>query len=103
MKGIILYNKSNTSSFSNHVVTAHKWVFYLFVSYVYVRPKAMAGDDASSIYGSVENPLQLSCRKMTNYESSCTSAMANYFVQTLSYGPNHLHQKYHEDHLAIIM
>ena len=38
-----------------------------------VRPKIVAGDDASSMEGSVETPI--SRRKMPNYESSCTSVM----------------------------
>ena len=59
--------------------TAHKRVFYHFFTYMYGRPKVVAGDDASSIDVSVETPLPLSRRKMPNDESSCTSAMANFF------------------------
>ena len=44
----------------------------------------------------------LSRQKMPNAESSCTSAMENYF-QEKHYGPNHPHQIEHEDHLVMIM
>ena len=63
----------------------------------------MAGNDASSLDVSVETPLPLSRWKMTNYESSCTSTMAKYFVCKWSYGPNHPHQIEHEYHLVIMM
>ena len=63
----------------------------------------MSGDNASSLGESVYTPLPLSSCKMSNDESSCTSAMAAYFVRKRSYGPNHPHQRYHEDHLVIVM
>ena len=75
---MILYNKSNTSSFSNHAVNAHKSIFVIF-SYMDGQPNIVAGDDASSLEGGVETPL--SRRKIPNYESSCTIVMANYFVR----------------------
>ena len=68
MTGMILYNNSNTYSFRNHVVTAHKRIFSNFVSYMYGRPNIVAGDDASSLDGSVETTL--SRRKIPNNESS---------------------------------
>ena len=35
MKGMILYNKRNTSSFRNHVVTSHKSIFHtLFLTWM---------------------------------------------------------------------
>ena len=49
----------------------------------------------------MENPL--SCQKITNYESSCTSAMENYFVKKKSYGHNNPNQMEHDYHLVIIM
>ena len=61
---MILYNKRNTYSFRNHVVTAHKRVFSLF--YIDGCPKVMAGDDAYSLDGSVQNPLPLSHQKIPN-------------------------------------
>ena len=63
----------------------------------------MAGDDASYLDGSVETQLPLSRRKIYNDESSCTSAMDNYFVKKRSYGTNHPHQREHEYHLVMMM
>ena len=76
MTGMILYNNRNAYFFGNHVGTAHKRIFSLF-SYIDGWPKIMAGDDAYSLEGSVETPLAR--RKMSNYESSCTSAMLGFF------------------------
>ena len=102
MTGMILYNKRNTSYFRKHVVTAPNRVFYQFLLHLW-RPKVMAGDDEYPLYGSVETPLTLSGRKMPNDESSCISAMTNYFVWKRSYGPNHPHQIEDEDHLLTMM
>ena len=63
----------------------------------------MDGDDVSYIYGCVETPLTLSCRKMPNDESSCKSAMSNYFMRKRSYVTNHPHQREHEYHLVMMM
>ena len=90
---MILYNKRNIFSFRNHVVTAHMRVFPPFFSYMDGQKKVVAGDDASSLDGSAETPLRLSRQKMTNDESSCTSARVNHFVKNRSYGPNHPHQR----------
>ena len=79
MAGMILYNKRNTYSFRSHVITAYKMFVSHFVFYMDGRPKIVAHDDASSLDGSTENPL--SRKKMTNYESSCTLAMAYYFLR----------------------
>ena len=54
------------------------------------RPKIMDGDDASYHEGSVDTPL--SHQKIPDYESSCTSAMANCFLRGKGYGPNYPHQ-----------
>ena len=85
------------------MVTAHKRVFSHFISYMDGRPEVVAGDDASYLDRIVETPLPLSRWKMTNYESSCTSTMAKYFVCKWSYGPNHPHQIEDEDHLLTMM
>ena len=61
----------------------------------------MAGDDASPLEGSMDNPP--SHRKMPKDEFSCTSSMANIFVRKKGYGPNHPHQMDHEDHLVIMI
>ena len=98
---MILYNNRNTSSFRNHVVAAHKSIFSHFVSYMDGRTNIVAGDDYSFLEGIVETPL--SCRKMQNDESSCTSAMANFFVRKESYGPNHPHHMEHEDNQVMIL
>ena len=74
MTDIILYNKRNTSSFSNHVVTYHKSTFSHFYSYMNGRPNIVAGGNASSLEGSMETPI--SRRKMPNYESYFTSTIA---------------------------
>ena len=71
--GMVLYNKRNSSSFRNNFVTAHNEIFSHFVSYMDGRTKIVAGEYASYLKGSVENPL--SRRKMPNYESSCTSTI----------------------------
>ena len=67
-----MYNKRNTYSFRNHVITAYKRIFTIF-SYMDGRPNILAGDDASSLEESMETPL--SRRKMPNDDPSCTSAM----------------------------
>ena len=90
MTGMILYNKRNTSYFRKHVVTAPNRVFYQFLLHLW-RPKVMAGDDEYPLYGSVETPLTLSHRKITNDESNCTSEMDNYFVRKQIYGTNKPH------------
>ena len=61
----------------------------------------VAGDNAYYLEGSVETPL--SRHKMPTYESSCTSAMANYFIRKKIYGTNHPHQMEHEDQLVMMM
>ena len=75
---MIHYNKRNTSSFRNHVVTAHKKNSHFF-SYIYGRPKIVAGDDASSLEGSVKTPLSRGI--IPNDDSSYTIVMAIYFVR----------------------
>ena len=82
---------------------AHKRVFYHLVSYMDEWPKVVSGDDASSLDGSVENTLPLSRQKMPNDESSCTSAIDNYFVWKRSYDPNNPHQREHEDNLVTML
>ena len=42
------------------------------------QPKTVADDDASSLEGGVETPIER--RKIPNDDSSCTSAISNYFV-----------------------
>ena len=101
MTGMILYNKSNNSSFSKHVVTAHNRIFPHFVSYMDGQPKIVAGDDAYSLEVIVDTPL--SRHKMPNDESSCTSEMAIVFVRGKTYGPNHPHQMENEDHLVMMV
>ena len=71
--GMVLYNKRNSSSFRNNFVTAHNEIFSHFVSYMDGQTKIVAGDNASSLEGSVETPL--SSQKVPNNESSFTSAM----------------------------
>ena len=75
---MILYNKSNTSSFSNHAVNAHKSIFVIF-SYMDGQPNIVAGDDASSLEGSVKTPLSRGI--IPNDDSSYTIVMAIYFVR----------------------
>ena len=65
------------------------------------RPEIVAGDNASSLEGSVETSI--SSQKMPNDESYCNSVMDNDFVREKSYGTNHPHQMEHEYHLEMIM
>ena len=65
------------------------------------RPNSVDSGNASSLEGIMETPP--SYWKIINYESSCTSAMANYFIRRKSHGSNHPHQMEHEDHLVMIM
>ena len=65
------------------------------------RPEIVAGDNDSSLGGSVETSL--SHQKMPNNEYYCTSVLDNYFVREKSYGPNHPHNMDHEYHLEIMM
>ena len=85
---MILYNKSKTSYFRNHVVASHRRIFTLF-SFMNGRSKIVDVYYDSILDESVETPL--SRRKIPNDESSCTNAMSNYFVKK-SYVPNHPNQ-----------
>ena len=50
---MILYNKRNTYSIRNYVVTAHKRIFSNFVSYINGKTKIVVGDYAFSLEGIV--------------------------------------------------
>ena len=85
------------------MILSHNRVFSHFFSYMDGRPKVVAGDDTSYFDGSVDTPLHLLHWKIHNDESSCTSAMDNYFVRKMSYGTNHPNQRYHEEQLVMIL
>ena len=55
----------------------HKKYFSHFIPNMDGWQNIVAGDDDSSLEGSMETPL--ACRKMQKNESSCTSAMASFF------------------------
>ena len=86
--GIILY-KIGTLLLSGTMLLLLTKRCSQFVSNMDGRPKVVAGDNASSLEGSLETPL--SRRKIPNDDSYCTSAMANYFVRQKNYCPNHPH------------
>ena len=100
MTGMILYNKRNTSSFRNHVVTAHTIIFHtLFLTWV--------GNQRLWLV-MMPPPLREVWTPLYQVEkfqmiSPLELVKLRFFLRKRSYGLYHPHQMEHEDHLVMMM
>ena len=97
---MILYNKRNTYSSRNHVVTAHKRIFHTFFL-TWVGNLRLWLVMMTPPLREVWRPLY-HIRKLEMI-SHLAQVQWKIILQEKSYGPNHPNQMEHEDHLVMML